>query len=75
MVYCDILRKPKLSLPCYSIMPSDDYINVEACSHNRLSPSSVNGKNHPCRSCQAFFPMLTIISWYIKVGKMLLFSK
>lgn len=47
MVYCDILRKPKLSLPCYSIMPSDDYINVEACSHNRLSPSSVNGKNHP----------------------------
>ena len=41
MVASGTLRKQKLFLPCCSILPSDDYINVEAYSHNRPSHSSV----------------------------------
>ena len=66
------IRKQKVPLPCYSIMPSDNYINIKACSQNGQSHSSVQWKNYCRSSQQLFLLMLTSLPWHRKVDKKLL---
>ena len=48
-------RKPELPQPCWSIVPLDNYININPCNGNDQSPSRVQGKDHASSCCQVLF--------------------
>ena len=44
-------------------MPSDNFINIKACNWNGWCHSGLQGENHPKSFHEAFFSVLTFLSY------------
>ena len=67
-----ILRKQKLPTTICFITPSNNYLNIKACSWNMWCNFRIQWKNHPKSFHEASLPIFTFFPWHRKFGKMLL---
>ena len=69
---CFIVTSAPLQSKCFvypycSVSPSDNYVNVKACSRNGAEPLwRIQWKKHPGSSHRAFLSRSTFVSWLVK---------